>query len=329
MRILLAGYEIGGQMQLLASTFRGLGHQAHALAFNSDFRSFDTDYFIPHKKLPFKRLEFMLKAINRYDVFHFFWGVSLLDFWKFYGLDVPILRKLGKKVVVHFRGSDIIDLNHFTSAELNRPPVSTERQMRKVKFWQRNADRVLVSTPNLLAAAGPGALLVPQVVDVAYWNAASKKSLRPEVVTVVHAPTRRAIKGTDSIIRAVENLKHSGVPVELRLLEGLSYGRVRDEMAEADIGVDQLLLGWYGKAAVEMMALGKPVVSYIEPSLMTYAKDLPIVTADENSLEGVLGKLAGDVVARESLGAKGVMFTQANHDVKHVAANLVSLYQSI
>jgi len=31
----------------------------------------------------------------------------------------------------------------------------------------------------------------------------------------------------------------------------------------ADLLVDQLLTGWYGAVAVEMMALGKPVVCYL------------------------------------------------------------------
>lgn len=327
-RILIAGHEIGGQMQLLATTFRSLGHQAHAVAFNSDYRRYKADILIPHELFPIRRAAFMLKAISHYDVFHFFWGVSLLDFWRFYGIDLPVLRALGKKIVVHFRGSDIINLKYYTESDPGQDSKSTELQKRKVRYWRRFAHKVLVSTPNLLDAAGPGACVVPQVIDVDYWRNTEQYS-STSTIRIVHAPTRRAIKGTDAVIRVIENLRKSGLPLELCLLEGTPYHQIKDEMARADIGIDQLRLGWYGKVAVEFMALGKPVISYIDPIFRSYADGLPIISANEHTLEQVLSELVNNVAWQRRLGEAGVAYAAAHHDVRLIASRLLELYDSI
>lgn len=315
-------------MQLLASTFRNMGHEARAVAFNTDFRGFETDFFIPHQSLPVKRAAFMFEALSRYDVFHFFWGVSLLDFWRFYGIDLPILRALKKKIIIHFRGSDVVNLQHYVAGGDPSIPKSSPRQIRKIQYWKRYAHEVLVSTPNLLDVVGPGARVVPQVIDTNYWKGVTSQVSSPSV-TIVHAPTRRSIKGTPVVIRVVENLSKLGLEVRLRLLEGLPYSQIREEMSKADIGIDQLVLGWYGKVAIELMALGKPVVSFIDPALEVYARGLPIVSADEESLQLVLNDLVVNKNKREELGMAGISYAASKHDVKLVARDLICLYDSI
>ncbi|KXK28600.1 MAG: hypothetical protein UZ12_BCD005000888 [Bacteroidetes bacterium OLB12] len=48
-RILIAGYEIGGQMQLLAETFRKRWMQASSAAYNDDFRGYQNDVMLAGK----------------------------------------------------------------------------------------------------------------------------------------------------------------------------------------------------------------------------------------------------------------------------------------
>lgn len=327
-RILFAGYEIGAQMQLMASTFRDMGYVSHALAFNSDFRNYHTDFHISHQRMPFKRVNFLLRAIRHYDIFHFFWGVSLLDWWRFYGIDLPLLRLAGKKIIVHFRGTDVMNINRFgADGENTSVPLSDERQLRKLAWWQRFAHRILVSTPNLLPIVGDDALVVPQVIDSRVW--VPEPSIPSEYVTVVHAPTRRNIKGTDQVLAAVNDLEASGHRVRLRLLENLSYNLIQQEMVRSDIGVDQLVLGWYGKAAVELMALGKPVICYIAPELRHFAPDLPIISATKETLTSRLEELLLSRSLRERMGQRGVDYVRANHDCKRVASQLVNIYRDL
>ena len=83
---------------------------------------------------------------------------------------------------------------------------------------------------------------------------------------MVHAPSSRRRKGTDHVVRACDDLD-----VDLVIVEGLheeALARYRD----ADIVVDQLHAGWYG-LAIECMALGKPVVTFLHDEAVTRTQD--------------------------------------------------------
>jgi hypothetical protein len=90
-------------------------------------------------------------------------------------------------------------------------------------------------------------------------------SLKP--LTFLHCPTKRNLKGTSHIIQAIKELKDEGYNLRLRICEKQPHEAILKAMQEADVVIDQLLLGWYGMVSVEAWALGKPVICYIRPDL--------------------------------------------------------------
>src|ERR1044071_641595 len=101
---------------------------------------------------------------------------------------------------------------------------------------------------------------------------------------VVHAPSNREKKGTQYVIDAC-----SALPVELDIVEGVPHDEARARYARADIVVDQLNAGWHGVFAIEAMALGKPVVTYLKPdaverSAAGYGIRIPIVATTKETL---------------------------------------------
>ena len=141
-RILIAGNEIGGQMQLLAEKMRNRWYNASSCAYNNDFRGYQNDIRINGKGIrsALSRFFFFIWAAIHYDVFHFFWGKSMWSFWRFHLLDLPVLRLLGKKVIVHFRGLDVIDIKHFDylrersrGTDKMPPPINRRDQRKKIK----------------------------------------------------------------------------------------------------------------------------------------------------------------------------------------------------
>lgn len=335
-RILFAGHEIGGQMQLMVETIRKRWIQASSAAYNEDFRGYQNDVMLAGKgwKSSLDRFLFFVWALKHYKVFHFFWGVSLWNWWRFHLIDLPILKLLGKKIIVHFRGLDIVDIKHFDYLrDKNRgisplkPPLSRPDQQKRLRKWIRYADIILVSEPDLFEVV-PQAVLSPQVIDLTYWTAVNKPSSETDgIIRIVHAPSSRRKKGTDFIEEAIIRLKEKGYPVELVLAENLPHHKIKELYEISDIGIDQVLYGWHGKVSVELMALGKPVVCNIDTELRKYRPDLPIVHGDPQNLEAVLERLIKDKKLRSELGKKSLEYASRYHDVEKIVDELFDLYE--
>lgn len=87
-----------------------------------------------------------------------------------------------------------------------------------------------------------------------------------EPLRIAHAPTNRAVKGTDALIAAVDRLRREGAAVELDVIENRPNAECLSRKGRADVYVDQLLLG-YGCNAVEAWGMGLPVIAGVDPYL--------------------------------------------------------------
>jgi hypothetical protein len=143
---------------------------------------------------------------------------------------------------------------------------------------------------------------------------------------VLHAPSNRAKKGTEHVIAACAEL-----PVELDLIEGVPHDEARERYARADIVVDQLNAGWHGIFALEAMALGKPVVTYLKPDVVAQAEHaygvrVPIVPATADTLVEALRPLVADPGLRRRIGAESRAYVEQVHDIDRIADRLLDLY---
>jgi hypothetical protein len=120
----------------------------------------------------------------------------------------------------------------------------------------------------------------------------------------------RNVKGTQSIITAVEELRAEGIPIRLDFVKDVSSIDNRYIQAQADIIVDQLNYGRYGALAREGMMLGKPVVGRVNkmdgPDLPATQciLETPIVHADEQTIKDVLRDLALNPEKRHTVGMR-------------------------
>ena len=143
---------------------------------------------------------------------------------------------------------------------------------------------------------------------------------------VVHAPSDARAAGTDDVLAAVRRLPPSS-PLEFRLRGGLPDDRRLEELRGADIVIEGVREGSYGNAAVQAMALGKPVIAYLRPGPAGGdPSGLPIVSADPRTLTDVLAALLADAPRRLELGARGRTYTEQVHALPAVADRLLRLY---
>jgi len=152
---------------------------------------------------------------------------------------------------------------------------------------------------------------------------------------VGHAPTHRMVKGTDEIIRVVENLRSKGINIRLELIEGLSRDDAQKKYQEIDLFIDQLVIGWYGVVSLEVMALGKPIICFIKGRGLRFVPpkmlaDLPIINADESSLEEKLvGVMQMSIEQRQSLAERGLAYLKEWHDPTKIAQRVVGDYRKV
>ena len=240
----------------------------------------------------------------RTDVFHFYFGLTLVP----KSLQFPLLRALRKKSVFHYLGSDI---RGKTPAQL---------------AYGKRADAEIVGSYDAIRWV-PEAQVVPPGLDLRPFDPAPPSdSPRP---LVVHAPSSREKKGTRFVEEACAQL-----PVELDIVEGVPHEEARRRYARADIVVDQLNAGWHGVFALESMALGKPVVSYLKPDVVERSAEgfgvrIPIVPATKETLVDALRPLVESPALRREIGAASRAYVEQVHDIDRVADRLVAIYRSL
>jgi len=334
MRVLQAPSEIAGQTSILARALRDLGVEAWSLATNPTFAQYSVDEMRPYDAMPplvryAGYAGLLSRHLLKWDVFHFHFGRTLIPPHNF---DLPLYRALGKKLVFHFHGCDIRNRAHMlathahsTCTECAPPFCIPARQRRVLADAARVGHAQLVSTPDLLESA-PNA----QQLHVAVWLADyARTEPRATPKLVLHAPTNRLIKGTPHVVRAFDALRPRFPDVEFRVVEKLDWPGLRAQMADCDVFVDQLHMGWYGMVSAEAMAFGKPVLAYIRPDFEPRMKDCPIVRTSVASLADDLAALLGDAPRRRELSERGRAYVEREHEAHVVAGRLVALYRSI
>ncbi len=149
----------------------------------------------------------------------------------------------------------------------------------------------------------------------------------PSPLKLIHAPNHRHAKGTPHIVAAVEELRSEGVAIELRILERVPNEEVHRAIREADVVVDQIVIGWYAMFAIEGMALGKPVICYLRDDLVDFyaaqglvsREDIPILSASHESIKDVLRRLAStDRRELVKFGMKSRSFVEQFHSIEKV-----------
>jgi glycosyltransferase involved in cell wall biosynthesis len=108
---------------------------------------------------------------------------------------------------------------------------------------------------------------------------------------------------------------------------------MRALIEQADVVVDQLLIGWYGALAVEAMALKKPVLCYLRDEdlkrFVPFHDQIPIVRTTKETLAEDIRALLTDTANMERLGHAAQQFVQCHHDPLKIAQRTISVYQSV
>ncbi|MEI7779648.1 MAG: hypothetical protein WCJ42_09495 [Actinomycetes bacterium] len=234
--------------------------------------------------------------------------------------DADLLGAAGIRVGMVFHGSEVRDPRshaerHEFSPFRNPREDLTRRLQRRVDSLASKVAVVdyplFVSTYDLLEYV-PRAVWLPVTVDLNSFPAARTlwSGKRP---VIVHAPSSTILKGTDAVEAVMQPLVDLGI-IEYRRLSGSPHD-VLAGIADADIVIDQLLLGGYGVFACEALAMGRVVVGGIGPRLeAAFPEPIPVLDANPDTLASVVARILDDRIRAVESAASGPPFVLKWHD---------------
>jgi hypothetical protein len=360
-KILFAAVDIGYRIELYSKFIeKYYGEQLEPESLTTyvlpkqHYRTSYTYEFHYHKKPVIYRwyrsfLNFMF-CLFRYDIFHFFSGETLLT-RKLRPIELKIYKLFGKRIVMHFVGSDIRSPQYIYWKEKNiQKYLSGDDDFPKSLPWQKKligdakkyADAILVSTPDLTELL-PEAVYYPVMLDLDKYLKELKEVEDPvreeKEIVILHSPSNLQIKGTVYIHEILKNIaaksKHKIkllLPAEKMMNDPKIYSVNRYDLfrlyKESDIVIDQMIIGWYGLQSIEALAAGKRVICHIDEHLKHFLfPDCPIEIADINTLEKAIFTCIDDIVAGQQVKTQtNIDWIRKYHTIENNTSALVKAW---
>lgn len=361
MKVLHLPTDVGGNAWGLSRGERELGLQSDVLTFFESKFQYSADFnlnldkiegnrYVAFLKRQKKKISTFFNIRKNYDIFHFNSGVSYfkderlkcLEF-----IDLPLYPK-NAKLFVTYNGCDArqkfptmkrtcIAPCHNTNCNGG---ICNSGELDEKRRWRINQ---MAQYTKHMWAVNP---------DLLYFLPPEKSSFLPYTIAnisaetfvphfekplkIVHAPTNREGKGSIYIISAVEKLskKYPG-QIEFILVENLPYSQAIKIYQQADLVIDQLLAGWYGAFAVEVMMMGKPVIARIAESDLHFlpldmAKDVKesIINANPMNIYQVIEAHFLNREVLKSYSQAGLEYANKWHNPRYVAQLTKEQYEA-
>ena len=365
MRVLHLPTSVGGNPWGLAQGERALGLNSSVLIAGQNWLNYPADIDLHLEKIPtllgkLARLTVSFWRLwDQYDVLHFNFGHSLLSLpsqWKDrlpspfrYAdlMDLPLYPRR-VKLFVTYQGCDARQkyptMKRTKIAPCHDPNCYgglchsgrlDDYRRHGISRMARYVEHMWALNPDLLYFLPQGkSSFLPYTISS--W---SDLPVRPpqlgQKLRIVHAPTNREAKGSDRILASLEAIDnaHPGV-IEIQLVENVSHEQALKTLCEADLVIDQILVGWYGGVAVEAMKMAKPVIARITaedlhfiPQQMAEDVQQTIIQADPDTIYEVLLRCIGDGDFLRRRAAASLEYVHRWHDPLKVATQVKQTYE--
>lgn len=352
MKVIHLPIPTGGNSWGLSKAERELGIDSKVLVKFNNYFKYNADINLNlSKPYVFNIIDFykLIKTFfeirNKFDVIHFNTGTSLIDgiFENHYLLDLPFYSKKSK-IFVTYNGDDarlVVDSykrNHITY--FNKPTYynyyEDNLKKKRIKKVAKYANHIFSVNPDLLwFLPEEKSSFVPYSLDIQNIPKISI-NYKNKKLKIVHAPTHRPTKGTDIILNVINKLQaRYKDSFEFIMIEQKSNQDALELYKQADLVIDQILAGWYGGFAVEVMKMGKPVAVYIREEDLKFipvemANDLKqsIINVNPYNLEEMLEKCIEDRIYLYEKAELAYEYVNKWHCPIKVAQTIIEKYET-
>lgn len=272
------------------------------------------------------------RVVRRYEIIHSHFIVTVSRT----GWEWPLLRRMGRLIVVHYRGCEIRDreqnqrlhpdLNICQECDYNPRPCASPLNVRRRRLAARWGQAFLVTTPDMKDFA-PQAVHLPFFVTRpdAATDPLRRRDGRP--FKIVHATNHPGIEGTRQIRAAIDEVRRRGHEIDYVELTGVAHERVLRELADADLSIGKMKMGYYANLQVESMVAGVPAVTHVRPEFMTGELEASgFIFATMSTLADVLEFYVSHPDALAAKRAKARDSMLALHDNARIAQEYKTIY---
>jgi hypothetical protein len=362
MRVLHAPVNVGNQPWVLSRAERRLGVASELTTRGQTWLRYPADRVLAAEgaglaETAIRSVAYGLTGQWRYDVLHFYFGQTFLApgfplsrnatldniFGRLATLDLSVARLLGRKLFMTLQGCDVrlAQEGNVRNEWTMCAPGHCEMYDRCVTSLDRRRrylidkilpmfDRVFYLNPELGHVVPAGTFLPYANVEIDKFVLSPPSDQgKPRIV---HAPTAGGIKGTPLILDALSRLQ-SSYDFDLILVENKTHEEALQLYQSADLAIDQVLAGWYGGFAVEMMAMGKPVACYLRDKDMPFVppamrEQIPVFNISPARLAEDLARILDRRQEWKAQGIQSRIYVEKWHNPDIIARAMLAAYAS-
>jgi len=343
MRIFLGLTDVANITATYAKGFRALGHQVFSAVWNKSYFYPDSKYdLVIDNRNPGTRhgnnltylkiivqMAQLARALNC-DLF-IMYAPAVLPTRLYYS----ILKLLGKKILTAFWGSDIrywyafseemkcLDVQNevspFFEYAKNRSGGSYWDKLRTVRVAEKYSD-LIISQPDCAQLQTRPYMRANIPLDLSDYAFHIPDRSEP---LILHAPSVPEAKGTDVVLRVVDELRVEGVRFQFRLIEKMPNKELRQILTKSDIVVDELYATTVGGLSAESMATGNAVLVRYMPEYAKVPAGCPAINVNIFTLKEHLRRVILDRDLRKQLAIAGRPYVAANNDHIKVCQELL------
>ena len=268
---------------------------------------------------------FLFKCMFRYNIFHFYYGQTLLP----KQIDLYFYKLTGKKVIFHYLGGDVDTYNQCENVDYYGRKINNKPKLKRLKHETKFASYQFVCAP-FYAQFVKNSIVLPLAIDIENFPYYPLQS-NLQTIRILHAPTNRQFKKSDYIESAIEKLIKEGYDIDYVCVSNITHEQLKKEYINAHIIIDQLNF-WYGTVSIEAMALGRPVIAGYESQYfkyIDYGDQIPIINADIQNIYNVLKQTLDNKSLLPEIGMKSRKFVENIHNLDKLSQQLIQYYEKL
>jgi len=260
--------------------------------------TFQNIFFCIRDKIWHKKINEIFRTIDfdfyDFDIYQLDGGLGLLRNLKFF----KKLSEKNKKIVCCYYGSDL--------------------RTRGVIPFIDNISQLNLTVEYYHRFFHPKVKFVPFPFDTEKF---SNFNANLKNLVIGHSPTNRKLKGTKTILNAINDLKSKYI-FEFKLIENLPYEAALTEKSKCSIFIDQISDFGYGISSLESLAMGIPTCSSLVKGFSKEYPNHPFIEINENNIYSQLERLILNDKYRTEKGKEGKIWANEVHNYINVVKKI-------